>query len=72
MSKLKKLLREVNKHLEAAAIAEMRIDVARQTLLGNEEAITQKRRSPKKAASNRPVFFDELPMLTDNKLFPST
>lgn len=71
MSKIKKILSEVNKHLEAAAMAEMRIDIARETLMGgNSEKV--KSRQPKKAGSTRHTLFDELPMMTDNKIYSNS
>ncbi|MBF0459499.1 MAG: hypothetical protein HQK99_16535 [Nitrospirae bacterium] len=71
MSKIKKILSEVNKHLEAAAMAEMRIDIARETLMsGGTEKV--KSRQPQKAGRARHVLFDELPMMTDNEAFSNS
>lgn len=69
MSKLKKILTEVNRHLEAAAIGEMRIDIARETLLKCQAAEEPQSAAPKRAKRPRQPLFDELPMMTDGNLF---
>ncbi|MBF0567919.1 MAG: hypothetical protein HQK95_03540 [Nitrospirae bacterium] len=71
MGKIKKLLSEVNKHLEAAAIAEMRVDIARETLLngGSEKG---RWRVSKNSAADSKVAFDEIPLMTDDRAYSNS
>ncbi|MBF0488503.1 hypothetical protein [Candidatus Magnetominusculus dajiuhuensis] len=71
MGKIKKLLCEINKHLEAAAIAEMRVDIARETLLngGSEKG---RWRVSKNSGADSKVTFDEMPLMTDDRAYSNS
>ncbi|QWR76988.1 hypothetical protein [Candidatus Magnetomonas plexicatena] len=75
MGKLRKILNEINKQLEAAAIAEMRIDKARETLL-NDETVGEGTRVRRKFARPSMFSFDEeslsMSVMTDKKLYSNS
>ncbi|MBF0519973.1 MAG: hypothetical protein HQK92_09630 [Nitrospirae bacterium] len=75
MGKLRKILNEINKQLEAAAIAEMRIDKARETLL-NDETVGEGRRVRRRATNPGIFSFGEnslsISVMTDKKLYSNS